>query len=207
MHSGLTKWQLWFYYVKAFLTANDLNRYHAIDGRIGNIFVQTVEARVFHNFRRDWHTRLQNITGPSGRGRSKLRLYRSFKSDYATEQYCKMILPPAHRSAFSKFRLGVAPIRIETGRYEGLNVESRVCPFCNNNSVESELHVMFNCNVYNDLREELYAKASMINNTFVDMQDSNKCIYLFSSTDSTVIRICAKTCHNILQRRRVLLCR
>ena len=46
--------------------------------------------------------------GPSGRGRNKLRLYKTFKQNYIAEN----------------FRCGVAPIRIETGRYEGLLEES-----------------------------------------------------------------------------------
>ena len=41
-------------------------------------------------------------------------------TNYSVENCCKMILPGRHRAAFSKFRCGVAPIRIETGLYEGL---------------------------------------------------------------------------------------
>ena len=47
-------------------------------------------------------------------------MYKLFKTQFAVEKYCKIILPPRHRAAFSKFRCGVAPLRIETGRYEGL---------------------------------------------------------------------------------------
>ncbi|XP_052808975.1 uncharacterized protein LOC128237452 [Mya arenaria] len=195
----------WFYYVKSFLLTNDLNMYLRLDGHICARFVQAVEERVYHNFKSKWYGRLQNIIGSSGHGQNKLRLYRTFKSEYVTEQYCKIILPLAHRSAFSKFRLGVAPIHIETGRYEGLNVGSRICPFCGNNSIESELHVMLHCYVYNDLREDLYTKALMKNNIFSDMQDIDKYNYLFSSTDPTRIRTCAKTCYSILQRLRFLL--
>ena len=46
-------------------------------------------------------------------------------------------LPLKHRSAFAKFRCGVAPIRIETGRYEGLDFNSRTCPLCRN-AIEDE---------------------------------------------------------------------
>ena len=77
-----------------------------------------------------------------------------------------MILPLRHRSAFSKFRLGVAPIRIETGRYEGLREENRICPFCANNIVENELHVILNCEIYKDIRESLFNKALSQNPEF-----------------------------------------
>ena len=36
-----------------------------------------------------------------------------------------MLLPLKHRSAFAKFRYSVAPVKIETGRYENLVVEDR----------------------------------------------------------------------------------
>lgn len=49
-------------------------------------------------------------------------------------------MSPYHRSALSKFRCGVAPIHIETGRYEGLEGLDRKCPFCDN--VLDESHVI-----------------------------------------------------------------
>lgn len=45
-------------------------------------------------------------------------------------------------------------VTLETGRYEGLQVESRVFPLCER-AVESELHVLMVCNVYQDLKEPL----------------------------------------------------
>ena len=68
-----------------------------------------------------------------------------------------MMLPQSHRSAFSKFRCGVAPIRIETGRYKGLAENLRICPFCN--LVENEIHVLIHCHLYEDLRETIFKKA------------------------------------------------
>ena len=55
-----------------------------------------------------------------------------------------MFLPRKHRSALSKFRSGVAPLRLETGRYEGLEVDQRICPICHS-SVEDEKHVLLHC--------------------------------------------------------------
>ena len=60
-------------------------------------------------------------------------------------------MPKAHRSAFAKFRMGVAPLRIETGRYECLSEVERICPLCKEHT-EGEFHVLFNCVLYNDIR-------------------------------------------------------
>jgi hypothetical protein len=67
-------------------------------------------------------TELNSVTGLSGRDGNKLRTYRLFKTEYETELYRTLIMLPCHRTAFSKFRCSVAPLRIETGRYEGLDV-------------------------------------------------------------------------------------
>ena len=61
-------------------------------------------------------------------GNNKLRTY--CKNIFQTEFYVKNIMIRSHRSALAKFRSGVAPIRIETGRYQKLPVnELRLCPF------------------------------------------------------------------------------
>ena len=66
-----------------------------------------------------------------------------------------------HRSSFAKFRLGVAPLRIETGRYEGLIETERICPFCKNHT-EDELHVLFDCFLYNDIRSDFLEMHSFL---------------------------------------------
>ena len=68
-----------------------------------------------------------NQTKKPGRTRNKLRTYRLFKNYYTTENYVIEVLNRQHRSTLAKFRCGVAPLRIETGRYERLTLEQRVC--------------------------------------------------------------------------------
>ena len=112
---------------------------------------------MFQRFVNDLLDQINVPIGPSRRGRNKLRTFCQFKNSYLVENYCAIILPPCHRSAFSKFRCGVAPIRIETGRFEGLPEERRLCPFCN--VIEGESHVLLDCHLYNDLRTVLYETA------------------------------------------------
>ena len=72
---------------------------------------------------------------------NKLRTYRTFKTEIGCELYLRTLKSPAQRRAFSQFRCGVAPLRIETGRYERLPVHERTCPMCNT-YVETEEHVL-----------------------------------------------------------------
>ena len=61
-------------------------------------------------------------------------------------------------SAYAKVRAGVAPLRIETGRYERLGVNERLCFNCSKlgiNVVEDEKHVLLQCPVYADIRQSI----------------------------------------------------
>ena len=155
-----------------------------------------MEKLLMHQFTQKWLSLINSTVGAAGRGRNKLRTYCTFKREFFTENYCKLILPLQHRAALSKFRCGVAPIRLEIGRYENLSVEERKCPFCN--IVESECHVLLECTAYDDYRRDLFTKAMDIDNTFVQMSNDDKLKFVLSNTD--MIRHSAKTCL-ILKRR------
>ena len=117
-------------------------------------FVNSVESKLFEIFLALWYGRINHEIGPSGRVRNKLRVYKLIKTNFVTERYCEMMLPQSHRSAFTKFRCGVAPIRIETGWYERLAEDLRICSFCN--LVENEIHVLLHCHLHEDLREKTF---------------------------------------------------
>ena len=144
-----------------------------------------LSEKMFHGYVNEWHVRVSRIQGRGGRGGNKLRTYKLFKNLFQTEEYCKIILPPSHRSAFAKFRCGVAPLRLETGRYEGLPVDERKCPFCRVH-VEDEKHVLLQCEKYDTIRENLFQKAVTVRRNFYDLPDDEKIVFLFS--DQNMIR-------------------
>ncbi len=100
----------------------------------------------------------------------------------------------------AKMRCGVAPIRLETGRYEGLTEQERICPVCDMDEIESEIHVMIFCPLYNDIRATLYESALLIDNDFNTYSNMDK--FLFLMDNEGIIRNSAKACHSILHRRR-----
>ena len=95
-----------------------------------------------------------------------------------TEAYCKIFLPLRHRSAFAKFRCGVAPLRIETGRYENRPLEDRICPLCDKIESEIMIHVLFNCYLYDDFRNELFRIAPNVNHDFNILSLEDKLIFI-----------------------------
>ena len=156
----------------------------------------------FDLFKRNWKNELDKINRPNG-SRSKLRTYCSFKQSFGTETYLSISIPKHHRSALAKFRCGVAPIRLERGRYEKLPEEERKCFACD--SVENECHVICECPVYDDLRNFLFSKASDVIQNFNSLDSFNKMCTLLSNCDT--FKITAKTLSDILIRRRSLIYR
>ena len=63
------------------------------------------------------------------------------------------------RKSLSKLRL---PLRFETGQYVRpvLPEEQRLC-YCNSGEVESEIHVLFSCCMYANLRQQWLNKLNI----------------------------------------------
>ena len=120
-----------------------------------------------------------------------------FKSQYESESYITENLPVQHRSALAKFRCGVAPIRIETGRYERLALKEKLCNHCN--SIESEKHVIFECPLYDDLRNSLFEKAKLVVQNCDSFNSEEKMIAVLSNRQ--LVRITATILYNILLRK------
>ena len=56
------------------------------------------------------------------------------------------------RSYMAQYRFGILPIATETGRWTGINEQLRICKVCNSGKIENEIHLLFECTRYNDLR-------------------------------------------------------
>ena len=123
----------------------------------------------------------------------KLRRYVKYKSSFEAESYVKAVgLSKRDRSLLCQFRVGILPLRIETGRFRilkdlqtnqfrHLRVEERVCELCNLGQVEDELHFLCHCPLYKDLREIMYQKANMSEPEFNGMEVQEKFNYLMKN--------------------------
>ena len=192
----------WSYRVSDFFKKLQMNHLLNIANSFDTHMVLSDMSSVLSEYyESDWYNRLMRVNSSSGQGQNKLRTYRKFKLEIKSEEYLK-IYNKKHRSAIAKFRCGVAPIRLETGRYEHLEVSERICPVCHL-EVESEEHVIVRCPAYSDIRSELFNYACDMNSVFNDLDDEQKLSFILSNCD--ICRISAKTCYEILQQRRILL--
>ena len=52
----------------------------------------------------------------------------------------------------ARLRGGLLPIRVNEGRWNREKFEERICPICNEDTVENESHVLYECVVWRDQR-------------------------------------------------------
>ena len=164
--------------------------------------IRHIESINFEKYKENWYSDLML------QERSKLRTNRLFKQNYGTEKYLLTNIPGKYKSALAKFRCGVAPLKIETGRYEGIIVENRTCfnPGCSLvNCIEDEKHVLLKCPVYADLRCNIFSRALEYNDNFMQLSDDEKFIFLLN--DDNMCFYTAKVCYDMLFKRKCILYR
>ena len=77
----------------------------------------------------------------------------------------------------AQLRSGILPLRIETGRFRGEDVNERICLLCEDNTVEDECHFLFHCKRYECIRERFFTTLSY---EFNLLSDIDKMRYLFT---------------------------
>ncbi len=180
-----------------------LDHFIPIDNTFYMTFILSeVGSRVRQNFLREWQATLDDPNSKRGNGGNKLRLYRQFKTVYEVEPYIQSSLPWSHRRALALFRCGVAPLRVETGRYVNLPWNERVCFNCSD-SVEDECHVLFHCPLYNDFTNVLLRKCADLCDNFTSLCDTAKFTFILSSPE--LFYMCAKTCKLVTTAKKYLI--
>ena len=89
----------------------------------------------------------------------KLRTSVKFKDALNPENYAMSIINRQKRALTAQLRMGILPIKIETGRFRNMPLEERICELCRMNEIEGEEHFLCKWPVHDDLRHSLYRKA------------------------------------------------
>ena len=85
---------------------------------------------------------------------SKLSFYSTFKKEYNLEKYLTIINDVNKRRSFTRFRISNHKLMVESGRYQNILREERICQICNLNEVETENHFLTSCNAYENIRQD-----------------------------------------------------
>ena len=201
LDQGNSRHKTWCYRVKMFYQQIELDI--CLGDRLAvRAILISVNTKLQVYFENCWREKLdaEFARGGPDAGGNKLRTYRRFKESYTTEQYVRIIIQKKYRSAYAKFRCGVAPIKLETGRY-GLNrvpVDQRLCEECN--VVEDECHVIMYCTLYTDIRDRLFTEISELSCHFSTLTIDDQFLQIMSNTQ--YYRAASRAMYNILNRRR-----
>ena len=125
----------------------------------GNIFpIRTIIGKI-----KSTHAKTQkNMLEMECINKPKLRTFITFKNFESVPAFITKPLSFIQRKYLAKCRLGCLQIRLETGRFSRpiLPENERICQVCikgdplylYKNEIESEIHVLFQCNRYKELR-------------------------------------------------------
>jgi hypothetical protein len=110
-------------------------------------WVSRVKTKVWKRETEKWRKGME--------GKTKLDRYRVIKTELKYESYLDCGSKRAEVADFVQCRGGVAKLRIETGRWIGLQRGERVCEFCESGEVEDEVHMMTRCSRWKEVWKEL----------------------------------------------------
>ena len=181
----------WNKEVEAILTRNDLRGTFNL-----NIFdiKSTINTLQSSLFKKD-QAKLENLC----QNRPKLRTYVQITDFNVDKPYLGKPLTFFQRRCLARVRLGVLPLRIETGRYERPrkpDVE-RTCAQCSTGAVEDEVHFLLKCPRHVLFRNQLFACIN--NDDFLNYQDLEKLKFLLNNPD--IVKSTAKFIVNAFNNR------
>ena len=116
----------------------------------------------------------QELLKTECQNKPKLRTFMLFKDFQILPPHVGKPLSFVERKTLSKLRLGILPIRIETALYVRLILpeDQRLC-YCNSGEVESDYYVLFECPMYDHLRESWLNKLCIPEN-FHNLEQNEK---------------------------------
>ena len=122
-------------------------------------------------YRISWTKMIRSCTG-------KLRTYSTFKNAFGLENYVLQF--PLHvRRNLTKLRISAHSLAIETGRYAkntSNQPDKRLCFHCK--SIETEAHLVLECSLYSDLRNQFFKQLSQFSSIPFDLSNNTFCILM-----------------------------
>ncbi len=153
-----------------------------------------LNAKMKNMYCNQWYKDIWNDNRGNTQHANKLRCYRGFKQGFAPEPepYLMHIKDKHMRSNLTKLRISAHKLQIEKGRHypQYRPAKERICRACNIGLVESEVHFVLYCDLYNDERRIMMDGINNIYPVFSTLSDVDKFNYLMSVAE-------ADTCNTV----------
>jgi hypothetical protein len=151
MHVNNNDYFKWIDCIKVNLDSLGLTNIWHTQGSGCNInwFKNCVKQKLDDQYIQIWQSEVFNS--------SKCLNYRIFKTTLCYEKYLT-VLPCKWRKLFTKFRCRNFKLPIETGIFQNIPREDRICSLCNANQIGDEYHFLLQCTSLSDERERLLKK-------------------------------------------------
>ena len=171
-------------------------------GELGIKFAQKPQSYMCQNLKDQF---IQQAN-PKMDSESKLVFFKNAKETFNVSKYLSTIKNRESRSLFSKLRLDILPLEIELGRRKGLAREERFCKFFNGNRIEDEVHFIFECPSFENLRAQALNSISVTTPTLSHIDNIQKLNFLFYNehTPTKALETAAKMLANLMHARDAL---
>ncbi|MGI9312379.1 MAG: hypothetical protein ACR2O9_02440 [Alphaproteobacteria bacterium] len=141
---------------------------------------------------------LQNCIAEISNNR-KLYSYSTFKINIICEKYLSCINIMNYRRSLCNFRISSHNLNIETGRWNNIPRNLRLCTCCNLNEVEDEYHFLLICPTYFNLRQ------TCIPESFHRFPSKDKFSFLMQSKSSDILNNLGKFLFHSFKKRKMIL--
>ena len=117
---------------------------------------------------------------------SKLYIYSKIKSELKLENY---LLFFKMRQLFTKSRVSDHSLEIESGRYQNIMREERICKNCNLNEIGDEYHFFLKCTANHSLRNNLFNKMILNKPDFIEEIPLNRITFLLDANSELLAEV------------------
>ena len=107
------------------------------------------------------------------KSQNKVETYVALNRQNTVATYLTTLFDTKLRRTLTKYRLREHNLAVEVGRHRKtwLPRDERLCSYCDQGTVETELHFITHCNQYQSLRDQYFAKIINIFQEFLYLSD------------------------------------
>ena len=134
--------------------------------------------------------------------KSKLHTYIQLYDRESAQDIVSSNLSRPVRSIETKFKIGVLPLHLETGWWKDSPLKYRSCRTCDDNLLESEMHLLMQCDALIDERSDMYRE--LFNRTDLEIK-GDEIAQMKDLLNEPVLRITGKHLLTMFERRREIL--